>query len=358
LSLAAVVGYGGFAHSFYASVGEWMDRAFNPDFFLSASANLVSRAITFPGDIGPLIQQVAGVADVQLVRNARVTFRNVPVMVIAVEADKVGKTVRHIVVAGSSEEMNRLTSEGRGIIVSDSFAQIHDIGMGELVEIPSPSGLLKLPIVGIVRDFSDMMGTIFIDRSVYTTWWKDDTANVARVYVTNGEDVAAVRQRVLDAIAGRQRLLVLTNREVKDWVMRLINQWFALTYNQIGVAILVAVLGIVNTLTVSITDRRRELGVMQAVGGLRNQIRRTVWLEALTIGAIGLILGIAFGAVNLYYTLGMVKRDLGGVDLDYIFPLPFVLAMAPAILAAAFVAALGPAESAVRGSLVEALEYE
>ena len=50
--------------------------------------------------------------------------------------------------------------------------------------------------------------------------------------------------------------------------MKLIDQWFALTYNQIAVAILVAVLGIVNTLTVSITDRRRELGVMQAVGGL------------------------------------------------------------------------------------------
>ena len=54
---------------------------------------------------------------------------------------------------------------------------------------------------------------------------------------------------------------------------------------QIAVAVLVAILGIVNTLTVSITDRRRELGVLQAVGGLRGQIRRTIWLEALAIGA-------------------------------------------------------------------------
>jgi len=131
-----------------------------------------------------------------------------------------------------------------------------------------------------------------------------------------------------------------------------------MTYNQIVVAVLVAVLGIVNTLTVSITDRRRELGVMQAVGGLRNQIRRTVWIEALSIGVIGLVLGIGLGAINLYYNLGMVKRDLGGLDLDYLFPLSFVLFMIPTILAAAFIAALGPAESAVRGSLVEALEYE
>jgi putative ABC transport system permease protein len=124
------------------------------------------------------------------------------------------------------------------------------------------------------------------------------------------------------------------------------------------VAILVAVLGIVNTLTVSITDRRRELGVMQAVGGLRKQIRRTVWLEAITIGVIGLILGAGFGAINLYYNLGMIRRDLGGLDLDYVYPVGFMMVMIPTILLAAFFAAVGPAESAVRGGLVEALEYE
>jgi ABC-type lipoprotein release transport system permease subunit len=97
---------------------------------------------------------------------------------------------------------------------------------------------------------------------------------------------------------------------------------------------------------------------MQAVGGLRGQVRRTVWLEALGIGTIGLILGVSLGAVNLYYTLGMVKRDLGGLDLDYIFPVPFVAGIVPIILVAAFIAAIGPAESAVRGNLVEALEYE
>jgi putative ABC transport system permease protein len=141
-------------------------------------------------------------------------------------------------------------------------------------------------------------------------------------------------------------------------VLRLTDQWLAMTYNQMFVAVLVAILGIVNTLTVSITDRRRELGLLQAVGGLRWQIRRAVWAEALSIAAVGLVLGIALGAVNLYYTLGMVKRDVGGLDLDYIFPVQLMLVMSPIILAAAFIAAIGPAESAVRASLVEALEYE
>ena len=153
-------------------------------------------------------------------------------------------------------------------------------------------------------------------------------------------------------------MFVLTNRDVRQYITKLTDQWFGITYVQIAVAVLVALLGIVNTLIVSITDRRRELGVLQAVGGLRNQIRGTIWLEALTIGAVGLILGLAFGALQLYYGLRITGEDLAGLRLDYEYPFRICLVLVPVILAVAFISAIGPAESAVRGSLVEALEYE
>ena len=100
------------------------------------------------------------------------------------------------------------------------------------------------------------------------------------------------------------------------------------------------------------------LGVLQPVGGLHGQIRRTIWIEALSIGTLGLLLGFALGAINLYYILQIVHRDIAGMRLDYQFPTTVVAALVPTILASAFVAAIWPAESAVRGSLVEALGYE
>ncbi len=153
-------------------------------------------------------------------------------------------------------------------------------------------------------------------------------------------------------------MFVLTNEELKSYVLRVTGQWFALISVQIAVALVVAILGIVNTLTVSITDRRRELGVLRALGGLHSQIRGTIWLEALSVASFGLILGSALGAVNLYYILQMVHRDIAGMRLDYLFPFTMVLALVPAILCAGLVAAIWPAEAAVRGSLVQALEYE
>jgi ABC-type antimicrobial peptide transport system permease subunit len=91
---------------------------------------------------------------------------------------------------------------------------------------------------------------------------------------------------------------------------------------------------------------------------MRGQIRRTIWIEALSIGTLGLALGFGLGAINLYYILQIVHNDIAGMRLDYTFPVATVAALVPTILGAAFVAAVWPAESAVRGSLVEALEYE
>jgi putative ABC transport system permease protein len=167
-----------------------------------------------------------------------------------------------------------------------------------------------------------------------------------------------VQQQIVGQYAGRQQVFVLTNQEVRDYVVQLANQWFGLMDVQIAVAVFVAILGIINTLTVSITDRRRELGVLQAVGAVRAQIRRTIWLEAIAIGAIGLALGAAVGALNLYYILEMVRLDVIGLRLDYSYPMGTILLLVPIILGAAFIAAVWPAESALRGSLVEALEYE
>jgi putative ABC transport system permease protein len=118
------------------------------------------------------------------------------------------------------------------------------------------------------------------------------------------------------------------------------------------------VLGIVNTLTVSIADRRRELGVLRAVGGLRAQIRGTVWMEAAAIGFIGLILGIVMGAIFQYYEIQLIARDIAGMPLAYQVPMSVIAILVPVILLVALLSAILPAETAVRVSLVEALEYE
>lgn len=357
LSLAMVIGFGGVARSIYGSVLEWVNTTLNPDLFVTANPELSHRTYVMPPEVAAAIESVAGVREVQRVRSARVPYRGVPVLLVAVEVGKLARTARRRPIDGDPADMYLRTAAGEAVIISDNLAGLRGVKLGDILELATPRGPLRLPVAGIVRDYSDQQGVVLVDRAVYQRYWMDDTANVIRVYLAPGASAAEVKRQILERCAGR-RLFVLSNAEVRRYILRLTDQWFGVTYTQIAVAILVAVLGIVNTLTVSITDRRRELGVLQAVGGLRQQVRRTVWMEALAIGAIGLALGVALGAVSLYYSLEMARRDLAGMRLDYVFPGPLALGLGPVILAAAWLAALGPAESAARGSLVEALEYE
>ena len=358
LSLALVIAFAGMARASYVSIIDWMETALNPELFIMPSQSIVVRTMRFPAAMGPEVAAIPGVKRVQSVRDARIMFRNTPVMIVSVEVDSIAQTAQLPPVAGNAAEMYRRAAAGEGLMVADNLAQLQHLKLGDMLEVPAPNGLIRLPIVGVIVDYSDQQGTIFMDRKLFTKYWNDDSVNVFRVYLTPGATVPEVRRRILEQYAGQRQVFVLTNRELKSYILKVTDQWFGLTSVQIAVAVLVAILGIVNTLTVSITDRRRELGVLRAVGGLRGQVRRTIWLEALSIGTLGLALGFGLGAINLYYILQIVHNDIAGMRLDYSFPIGTALALVPTILGAAFIAAIWPAESAVHGSLVEALEYE
>jgi putative ABC transport system permease protein len=358
LSLSLVVAFAGMAQASYSSIIDWMDETLNPDLFVAPSQNVTIRTLRFPRTMLDEIGAVPGVERVQAVRNARVMIGDTPVMIVATDIASLSEKVVRTPVAGDARGMYRETAARRGLILSDNFAEMRGLKLGETMEVAAPHGTITLPVVGIAVDYTDQQGSILMDESLFQQYWRDDSVNLFRVYLEPGVAAADVKQRILERYSGVRQVFVLFNAELKAYIVRITDQWFSLTTIQIAVAILVAVLGIVNTLTVSITDRRRELGVLRAVGGLRGQIRRTIWMEALSIGTLGLVLGFSLGAISLHYILQIVHRDIVGMRLDYEFPVRVTAALVPTIFAAAFVAAIWPARAAVGGSLVEALENE
>ncbi len=358
LALAQVIALGGLSLGSYRGITNWVNSALDPDLFVAPSASLAVRTFRFPASVGEQLAAIEGIDSIQRVRSERIRYGGMSVLAISLEVESFHERARQPPVAGNADDMYRRAAAGEAAIVSENFANLQQVGIGDVLDIPTPTGLLRLPVAGIIEDWSDQLGTILLDRKVFIRQWRDDSVNAFRIYLKPGATEAGVKARILAALSGTRRVFVLTNRDVRNYIMQLTDQWVGMTNAQIAVAVLVAILGIVNALTVSILDRRRELGVIRAVGGLRGQIRRTIWMEAVAISVIGVVLGLALGAVNLHYLLEIARTDIGGMNVPYAYPVPIALAIVPTMLAAAFVSALGPGESAVRGSLVEALEYE
>jgi putative ABC transport system permease protein len=358
LALALGIGLAGIARSTYASVRDWVDTTLNCDLFVTPSDSLTKRDFLFPGEMESELRDVPAIDEVQPARSLRVRYRERPILLIAIDTAALGRRAPLRVVAGDRTEMLREASAGRGVIIAENLAQSERLRPGDRFDLDTPAGRLTLPVCGIVRDYSDQSGVVFLDLPLYRRYWNDDSVSVFRVFLRRGADPDGARRQILERVGRNRRVFVLTNADVRAFIMGLADRWFGLTWIQLLVAVLVAVLAIANTLTVSIADRRQELAVLQAVGALRAQVRGAVWLEAIAIAGIGVLLGLVLGAANLFFTLALTVRDIAGIGLDYMYPWGVSALMWPVILAAAFLAAIAPAESVVRSSLSEALEYE
>jgi putative ABC transport system permease protein len=359
LSVGLVVSLGGLSRGVYESVVDWVGTFLSSDLLVLASEDGTNRNFHFPDSLTPSLASLAGVADVQRMRSNKVSVKNASVLLVAIDMATATARTSGRVVSGDFEQMYRLASQGRGALISENCGLLQHIGMGDTLEIPSPSGIVRLPVVGIVTDYLNQSGTVFVDyKSVYLRFWQDPTVDMYKVYLKQGVSAEEVKQEIQVGFAQQRRMFVMLNREVKARVMSNTGQWLGLSYIQIAVAIVVAILGIANTLLVSVTDRRREFATMRAIGAFRNQVRRSVWLEAASIAAIGTVLGVIFGAVDLLYERQMVRHDYAGLSLSYQFPLPLVLVLSVSVFLAAWFSSLAASEIAARNSIVEALEYE
>jgi len=120
-------------------------------------------------------------------------------------------------------------------------------------------------ILGIVEDYRSDKGSIFMDRTLYKRFWKDDAVDFVDVNLKPGENATSVKRKIDRLTTGTEHALVYTNAEFRVWIGSLVDQFFLLNYMQLVVAVIVAIVGIANTLIVSVLDRRREFAITRAV---------------------------------------------------------------------------------------------
>lgn len=347
-----------YIQSYRRMLDRWMNQVLNADIFVATSAMLRSTSYHFTEDLSKQIAALPGVSHVENVRFTAIPYRGDTAALIAIEMDGFLARSQSAIEGADSRTIHDQLAQGRGVLVSRNFALRFNSGVGDRLTLESPTGPLEMPIVGFLDDYRSEKGTIFMDRALYKKFWGDDAVDFVNVDLNSGVDQVAMKAQIEKLTAGSFHAFVYTNSEFKRWISSLVDQFFTLNYMQLVVAVAIAILGIVNTLLISVSERRREIGIVRAIGGLRAQIRKLVLLEAVAVAVVGVFVGSIAGVLNTLFMSHAVSVVLVGYTVPFYFPWEFVLLSVPVVTAISLAAGWWPARKAARMQVIEAIGYE
>lgn len=241
-----------------------------------------------------------------------------------------------------------------GMLVSERTRNTQGWNRGDVVTFTGPTGeQIPVTVSGVYAD-NEALQPWMVGPTVYDKLVPPSARVSATIFVTPAPGVQAdtLRTNLENATDSYLTVQVQDRDEFKSSVSSQIDQMLATLYAMLGLALLIAVLGIVNTLALSVVERTREIGMLRAVGMLRSQVRRSIYLESVLIAIFGAILGVILGSVigwALVRTLA--KWGLGTPVLPW--SLIVITLIASAVVGV--LAALWPAVRAARTRPLEAI---
>lgn len=367
VGVAIMVGVLVMIRSFRDTVEIWIDQTVMADFIVAPAGwpqvthgGAVNH--TLPAGWRTALAGTEHVSAVDAYRDLRIELQGHTVALVSRDLALHSLRSRYLFLEGQSESILAGAAAGEGAILSEVLANSLHVERGDRLPITTPSGEKSVTVLGVFFDYATDGGKVVIDRSLYQRWWNDDGVTLFPVYAASGVDPESVRLGILDTLAqetkGLMSTTVLTNGELRQEILRIFDRTFTLTYVLEAIAVIIAMLGIINTLVTSVVERRRELATLQALGGSRGQITALILWEAGYLGLLGTAMGMFGGLALAWILIRVINRQSFGWTIQISWPLGLMAEVAALALAASLLAGLWPARWAAKQPLVEGLRYE
>ncbi|MGL6072760.1 MAG: FtsX-like permease family protein [Fimbriiglobus sp.] len=342
-------------------VVQWLDEVIQADRFIFMGN--VTEATNSQHPLDPSIitecRKLEGVEAAVGLRYVRPEYNGTIIYLVAIDAVPYAESTAKRVPGNVEglEKMKRLPS-GNVVFISENFALKHGKKPGDTLLLPGPRGPVELRILDTIRDYSWSRGTIFIDRAVYASLFQDPMVDICHVFLKDGPSLTSEGSQNLSRYADARGLSLQDRVTVRKFLADLIDRVYVLAYLQQIVIAIVAALGVVTALLISVLQRKRELGLLLAIGATPGQIVRTVLWEAVLMGLFGTFLGILIGLPLEWYVLKIVMFEESGFLFDVLVPWRSGLSIAAGAIFVATMAGLLPALHAVRTRIGDAIAYQ
>lgn len=362
VTLSVVVVNSMISTSFVSSIRDEIDDRFARDLTVQP-LDYSEYGAASSGLSESLREQIAALPEAGTVTPRRVVYTSEmpgggqPGLLIAVDPAAWPQVDHSEYEGGTTAEVMAGLARG-GIVLAKGYADEIGVGVGGTVELDGASGSRKAPVVGLLDTFEASGNTVTVSlatlKEVYGIATNSQIAVTARTAADRKPLEAAVDRLLERDYPGVE---AVSNAEVKKDYEDQINQQFAFFNAILGIAVIVGLLGIINTLSMSVIERTREIGVLRALGGSRWRIRRTMLDESLLISLGGCVAGILAGLLVGVVWIITVSES---TDLALGLTIPTGTLVLIAVLAVVMgtLAAILPARRAARLDPLQALTYE
>jgi putative ABC transport system permease protein len=247
--------------------------------------------------------------------------------------------------------------QGGGALVGEQLAESRKLRVGDSIELAGPKGKKKYPVEGILEN--DLVGGgsgVYLSKRALARDFNETESEFLAVKAEPGSDRGALSDKIGAILRDYPQFTLYSNAEWKARIEGDFNRQYVFFYAIMGVSVAVSAFGVVNTLSMSVFERTREIGILRAIGTTRLQIGRLIIDEGIVISLIGCLVGVALGSLLGY--LFVKGSGAGGFEIEFYYPrLPALAALFSGFLIGIF-AGLLPARSAARKAIVEAVGYE
>lgn len=354
LGVALVTGIGMLGATMKATVSKQVEDHFSADFLLTGSGD---GRFPVPHDVPGNVANLDGVGSV-------ITSATTPVMVGGQygypSSPRQGVTQ---VIDGNPWNVVKLNvKQGTGdmdphsVLVSESYAEDHGWTLGQKLPLTAPGitdQTREVTVAGIYLD-NPVYRTMIVSKPAAEELVPDRMMNIGMVGVKSNGQVSKqdLRSELEGSLQKYLVVQVMDSKEMAGSVNTMIDQMLSIMYGMLALAVVIAILGIINTLTLNVIERRQEIGMLRAVGTQRTQVRTMITLEAVQISIFGVLLGIVSGIALGWTFLKVLSTE--GLNSPTI-PWGFIGWMMLGSLAVGLLAALWPARRAATTAPLEAI---
>ena len=243
------------------------------------------------------------------------------------------------------------------IFISSVIAEKYGLQIGNYMKLRTRSGVKPYYIANVVVDFYNE-GLVVIGN--WHIMRRDFRVNeISAITLKAVEDASPedVQAEIEEIFGERYNLTIESNISLRQRVFDLMDQAFSMFDVMAVLAVIIASFGLVNTLTMNVMERMREIGMLRAIGMSRFQVIKMILAEAGLMGIIGGVLGMGFGILlSRIFIFSMISAV--GYTLNYVLPISAIIISLILALVVSQFAAVSPAQRASNSNIIEALHYE